>query len=156
MPATRMRLAGWTPLFPQFMRSPRREPRLAGFLRRLLRNPDIVLFWHSLTRNWVVGVRERRGRQEGVSEIQVLNNSPGMGPPELSPAHRAELLRKAFEWEDPKEIAREIESRQAADDEEDMAQLEEDVALQDWLWRRLGVREQHYITGRELARRERM
>ena len=81
MPATRMRLAGWSPFWPQFMRVPKREPRLLRRLRRLLKRDDVMLFWHSLSRNWVVGVWERRRGQRGVSEVQVLNNSPGMGPP---------------------------------------------------------------------------
>lgn len=154
MPATAMRLAGWSPIFPQFMLFPRREPRCLGFLRRLLKRDDLVLYWHRLTKNWVVAVPEFRRGQPGVSEIKVICHSPGHGPPAPDADALNSLVERAFSWTDPRAAAAELDARERHDDEEDDAQLREDVSKQDWLWKRLGVAEQYYITGKELARRE--
>lgn len=150
MPVTKIIYAGWTAFWPQFMHV--RDTAVARFLRRFLRNDDIVTYWHSATKNWVLGVMDRKRGQDGISELKVINKAEGFGPCVLTKDKLIDILEKCFpDHEDKIEGLRQVERDAISEDEMELEKLKMNTEREEFVWNKLRVRhDPHRITMKQL------
>lgn len=85
-----------------------REVPFSDFLRTDLQNPDIAVYWHALTKNWVVCVRFQKKGRPVMWELRVLNHDPDGDTPILTPENLSRLRARWFQPEDPRDVARDL------------------------------------------------
>lgn len=108
-----------------------------GFLRRELKMDAVVVYWHTVTHNWVVAIKTTRGGQTGIWEMMVLNHDPEGKTPLLGPETVHALKLMWFTPADPREISRGLKSDQAAFIDKKIAQDEAALSVDQWAARRM-------------------
>ena len=121
-----------------------------AFLQRELGTKDAIVYWHSVTKNWVVAISRPRDGRAGMWEIMVLNNDPAGENPRLTPEQVHYVKRRWFRPDDPYKMSQLIRSRHRACERGKIDEDRSALSVDQFLARRLThvKREQYAFASR--------
>lgn len=149
-----MLVRGWTRLIKNVHKI--RKAPFAKFLRRILKDDRVIVYWHAGSRNWLMGVAHKRHHEKGLWEVKCLNHDPEGKNPKLTHENIRDIKDMWFNPGNPREMMARVKSEQSDRTARVHEENEEMIRKRQFIGRSLNpVRASHpfFMTGLKYTRR---